>query len=896
MRKPARSSLSAAMLAIVAGALLPVVGLSAPAQAADTDIVVNEAESSGGTPGDWIELVNTGSAPIDLTGWYLKDNNDTNHFSIDAGTVIEAGGFMAFDVEGDSVAPAHFGLGGSDYARVFNPDGVQIDAINWTAHATQTFGRCPDGTGVPGATLGATKGAANNCAAIDPEPTGPTVVINEVESNGDPVADWVELHNIGAASVDISGWIVKDDDDTHTKAVPAGTTIAPGGYFALYTELPAPGFGLGSADQARLFEADGTTLVDAATPWTGHPATSWGRCPDGTGTFRETNVSTRNQPNACSAVRINEVTSNSPDMVELKNISDTALDLGGWTIKDNSETNPTVIAAGTMIQPGGYYTLTPLAGLGSADSVRLVDPSGAPAESYTWTAHPATSYGRCADGVGEFKQTTQTTFGGANACPGLQPDPWPGSAEVSFADDEPTFGQDASGVIFDPENPDVLWVAQNKAGTLSQLVRSGDTFVRPAGAWNTAKDPKYVDGTGSPDTEGITIGGDDAIYLSSERDNANSGISRMTVLRYDAAAASGSTITATDQWELNSILPTVGANLGLEGITFVPDAWFTDGGLIDESTSSAYNPASYPDHGDGLYVVAVEGTGLLYALALDHTAATAETAHLVATFDPQLLTNAGPAGVMDVSFDPELDVLWAICDDSCDGVSVQMAPADGTLKVVNAYERPAGMANYNNEGLAIQPQRGCVDGEKLVVWANDGDDEGHALRQGTIGCTPIPVVDPSIEHTLSDLPNMYGWFTAPVTVTFSCTEGSAPLTEPCPAPVVVDTDGLGQRVTATITATDGGTASTTTRSINLDQTAPTVTIAGVEKGKVYNTRPQPICVATDTVSKVVSCTLKTTRTGDTRKRIRFVVTATATDQAGNRSTATTPYFVKKKGK
>ena len=117
MRKPARSSLSAAVLAIVAGALLPVVGLSAPAQAADTDIVVNEAESSGGTPGDWIELVNTGSAPIDLTGWYLKDNNDTNHFSIDPGTVIEAGGFMAFDVEGDSVAPAHFGLGGSDSAR-----------------------------------------------------------------------------------------------------------------------------------------------------------------------------------------------------------------------------------------------------------------------------------------------------------------------------------------------------------------------------------------------------------------------------------------------------------------------------------------------------------------------------------------------------------------------------------------------------------------------------------------------------------------------------------------------------------------------------------------------------------------------------------------------------------
>lgn len=41
-------------------------------------------------------------------------------------------------------------------------------------------------------------------------------------------------------------------------------------------------------------------------------------------------------------------------------------------------------------------------GLGSADSAWLFDASGALLDSYSWTAHAATTYGHCFDGTGDF--------------------------------------------------------------------------------------------------------------------------------------------------------------------------------------------------------------------------------------------------------------------------------------------------------------------------------------------------------------------------------------------------------------------------------------------------------------------------------------------------------------
>ena len=62
-----------------------------PAVAADASTIrINEVESNGGTPGDWVELVNTGTTAVDVSGWVVKDNDDTHVFTIAAGTSIGA--------------------------------------------------------------------------------------------------------------------------------------------------------------------------------------------------------------------------------------------------------------------------------------------------------------------------------------------------------------------------------------------------------------------------------------------------------------------------------------------------------------------------------------------------------------------------------------------------------------------------------------------------------------------------------------------------------------------------------------------------------------------------------------------------------------------------------------
>ncbi|MBD8608402.1 lamin tail domain-containing protein [Aeromicrobium sp. CFBP 8757] len=719
---------------VISRAATPGAANACPVPAGADQLKINEVESD---PADLVELVNTGDAAIDVSGYVLKDNDDTHAFAIPSGTVLGAGAVKSFDVT------LSYGLGKGDSARLYTPDGsTLLDATTWPAdtHAT-TWGRCPNGTGAF-TTTASTIGLPNQCAA----PADPRTVIriNEVESNGDKVADWVELTNTGTSTVDVSGWKILDADASHASTpvvVPAKTTIAPGAFFAIYTEVnQSPGFGLGGADSATLYLADGTTKVDSYE-WTAHAATTYGRCPDGTGDFRTTTTSTRGASNACSPVRLNEI---GPDWVELANIGDAPLDVSGWTLKDSGDAGSHTFPTGTTVPAKGYRVVE--AGtsgfgfsLGAGDSVRLLGADGAVVESYTWTNPAAVTYGRCKDGVGDFVDTRAATKGAANACPGLGTEPWPGSQDVRTADLASTFTQDLSGLAFDPKDPDVLWAAQNKLGTLFKLVRDGQTWV-PAttDGWGAGKTPTYLDGTGAPDTEGLTIGPDGFVYAAAERNNAASGVSRMSILRY-APDTADTTLRATDEWNLTSQIPAAGANLGLEGVTWVPDSFLVAGGFVDQSTNKPYVPSDYPLHGTGLYVVAVEDTGALHAFALDSTGG---TSHRVATI------SSGFAHLADVTFDAERQRLWAVTDDTHDGKTSLLQLKDGAFTVAEAHDRPATMPNLNNEGFALAPQSRCVDGLKEVVWSDDGDTGGHSIRTGTITCTPATTpVEPQPEPT-----------------------------------------------------------------------------------------------------------------------------------------------------
>ena len=107
----------------------------------------------------------------------------------------------------------------------------------------------------------------------------PALRINEVLAANTRIAnagtfpDLIELHNAGAAAVDLSGKSLSDDPLLPRKFVfPAGTSLAAGGYLVVYadSELTAPGlhtdFALDAeGDQVRLYDtpANGGVLLDS---------------------------------------------------------------------------------------------------------------------------------------------------------------------------------------------------------------------------------------------------------------------------------------------------------------------------------------------------------------------------------------------------------------------------------------------------------------------------------------------------------------------------------------------------------------------------------------------------------------------------------------------------------
>ena len=126
-----------------------------------------------------------------------------------------------------------------------------------------------------------------------------SVVINELYPHGTGKADpdYAELKNVSDAEVDVGGFKVRDSSLAHLYTIPSGTTIAAGGYLVLYCDDPKDGgvegiytgFGLSgkNGDDFHLLGKDGKDLDATTFPSSLASTKSWGRLPDGKGSFLE---------------------------------------------------------------------------------------------------------------------------------------------------------------------------------------------------------------------------------------------------------------------------------------------------------------------------------------------------------------------------------------------------------------------------------------------------------------------------------------------------------------------------------------------------------------------------------------------------------------------------------
>ncbi len=729
-----------ASLAALTTASALAIALPAAAQAATTPQVritewmYNPVHSSG----EYVEITNLGPTPVSLAGWSFDDDSRApgtvpldglGTLAPGASAILTESADATFRSEWTLGADAKIlagnttNLGRADEINIFaGPD--LVDRLTYN-DATGNGPRTQGVAGVPttAAALGANTasqwqlsvvgdaeasrasttgdigspgssrfvadppggGEPSPGTGVEIDPAWADIRINEVSSdNGStPVADAVELANGGATAVSIAGWLQADSGGAGV-AAPFSAKLADG---SDTTVVPAHGFVYLSSTKGLSSGGDAVNLY----------------LPDG------------------------------PDAT-----------------------------AGTLVDSVAYT-----AGQAGADEVNAIG---------------AGAYARCPDVTGAFVPVAAKSFGSSNGTPcqtpltdpstpgggttlpcqpeapdpagalpptALTPTTWPGAAGVSVADAPCAWmtatgpeGRDISGLVFDPSDANVLYAVKNKSWVY-RLVNQAGLWVPDTGnGWGAGKEIFFPGGTDAranqPDSEGLTVGPDGALYVTTERNNAANTIPLNSILRFDPAQA-GTQLVATDQWDLTAEFPELHAgskteaNLGFEGVTFVPDSYLVGNGFVDASTGQSYVPRTYPLHGTGLYFAALENDGKLYAYALnsDHTF------HRVAVVD------TGMGHVMDVQYDAGTKRIWALCDNTC-GVTSTVLKVGSTGAIVPevAYSKPASLPVNNIEGFAVAPGSTCVDGTKAVVWSDDGiwgtgpgtPGEGHALYSGRISC------------------------------------------------------------------------------------------------------------------------------------------------------------------
>jgi hypothetical protein len=878
-----------ALLAATLGLVPLTIAAAPPASAASADVRITEWEYNGS---EFAELTNLGDDHVDLTGWSFDDNSRTpGSFDLSAAGAVAPGESIlltedpaetfrsAWNLGADVtiIGSNTQNLGRSDEINVYDADGALVDRLTYDDQGTgDVQGPRTDTASawVPESALGANTASAwvrsttgdaegswlhrgsvfvaspgtstlaghppgnPNGDPGDPQPPTGDVLINEVKTNPNP--DFVELKNVSDQVVEVSDLTVSDSNHSPVAVTTESTSLQPGGLYSFDPDAIDGGFGLGSADSVTIYLADGTTVVDTYS-WTSHRIPSYGRCPGADGLV-ENPAASPGAPNVCQPVRINEVESSGGepgDWVELRNVTAAAVDVSGWVLRDDDDSHGYAIPAGTAVEGGDHLVLEEADlgfGLGGADSARLFGADGTTlVDSYAWSAHAATTYGRCPDGTGDFGTTRTPTKGAANDCPppfhGVPTEPWPGPQEVVESDRLNAFvsdvsAGDVSGLAFDPDESGVLWAIKNKNRLFKLAKVDGLWAPVTTGGWATGKELRFADGNGEPDTEGVTVGPDGAIYATSERDNTSNNVPRNAVLRYDPNDA-GSSLTATDEWDLTADFPELGSiaggsNLGFEGLTWVPDEYLVAGGFADQSTGAAYDPADYPGHGAGLYFLALENDGRLYAYALGADGSSVRVA----------VVPSGFPSVMEAEFDPQTQRVWAVCDDTCDGQMSMLALGDdGHFTIDTGHDRPTGMPNLNNEGFAIAPQETCVDGLKEVVWSDDAGTGGHSLRSAQLPCatpgfavqTPPSILGKAmIGRKLTADPGT--WTPTPETVDYQWLADGTPIAGATGRRLRIATAGLvGRAITVQVTASAAG---------HEDRVATSAPTAPVQKGGV----------------------------------------------------------------
>ena len=241
--------------------------------------------------------------------------------------------------------------------------------------------------------------------------------------------------------------------------------------------------------------------------------------------------------------------------------------------------------------------------------------------------------------------------------------------------------------------------------------------------------------------------------------------------------------------------------------------------------------------------------------------------------------SAAPAGISFLTAPPATAVVGASY-----AVGVRGGGADTPVELdtqdPTVCSFSGSVVTFDTEGICL------VEAHQDADATHAEADAAQLIEVDATSPAAVPVVAPRITATRTATPNARGWYRSAVTVAFTCTAGSSPVTS-CPAPVALARSAPRQSVTRRAVAADGGSATVTVGPLSIDRTAPTVSVSGVRNGASYRgAGPAAHCSSADTVSGVATCSVTSTRHGRA-----VTVRATAVDRAGNSRTSVVKYHV-----
>lgn len=174
----------------------------------------------------------------------------------------------------------------------------------------------------------------------------------------------------------------------------------------------------------------------------------------------------------------------------------------------------------------------------------------------------------------------------------------------------------------------------------------------------------------------------------------------------------------------------------------------------------------------------------------------------------------------------------------------------------------------------------------------DITDAGGLAASASATYTIVDTGAPTLAGAPTTAPNDAGWYAGPVTIRWQAADDGVGIDAAAvPADTVLSADGTGQTASATVADRAGNQASaTSTPPVNIDATAPVVAFAGATSYTVDQT-VAITCTATDGLSGIATTTCADVTGAAADFAPATTRTASATDVAGNATSASTTFTV-----